>query len=78
MINKLDIEEITRSVVDVLRVRTSWYRVTLSSADMEATENFVRELLSKYEDNSNIQDQQYNPHANRTETIDTDEANSSL
>lgn len=69
MINSLDIEEISKGVTDVLRVRTQWNRIDLSSDDLAATRNFVTELLSKYEDDSNILNKQYNPATNETEEV---------
>lgn len=69
MINSLDIEEISKGIADVLRVRTQWLRVDLSSEDITNTVNFVTELLSKYADDKNILNKQFNPATNETEEV---------
>lgn len=69
MINANDIEEISKSVTDVLRVRSAWTRVNLTSDDLTEVRNFITKILSKYEDNTNITNRQYNPKTNETEEV---------
>lgn len=69
MINAHDIEEISKSVTDVLRVRSAWTRVNLTSDDLIEVRNFITSILSKYEDNTNITNRQYNPQTNETEEV---------
>ncbi|KKK50879.1 hypothetical protein LCGC14_3120610 [marine sediment metagenome] len=71
MINANDIEEISKSVTDVLRVRSAWTRVNLTSDDLTEVRNFITSILSKYEDNTNITNRQYNPKTNETEEVVT-------
>jgi hypothetical protein len=69
MINDLDVREISNSVADNLRVRVAWHSVDLTPQDVEDTVNFMVEVLSKYTDNTNILNKQYNPQTDKVEVI---------
>jgi hypothetical protein len=56
MMNSMDKDKIIESLVNDLRVRTSWHRVELKSDDLEDAGNFLDTLLSKYIDDRHIND----------------------
>jgi hypothetical protein len=51
VINRLDVEEITKRTVDTFRTLMSHHSVDLSSNDFDATRNFLEDMLSNYVDN---------------------------
>lgn len=69
MINDLDVRDISADVADVLRVKVAWHSVDISPKDVDDMVNFIAEMLSKYTDNSNILNKQYNPQTDKVEIV---------